>query len=279
MPHGYPLHIDATCDKGNGGTFLCLAGWNFWVLHAERVGSENTREMPPAVERTLAAFGHPSVVIRDLGPAGARAIAGCQQRAIPHLLCHLSFLAAVGHKLLDGYYSMLSSQISCSKVRSQSQDLLHRARSARRVRADLPAILLWILEGEGHKHLPFSFALPHLDFFRRCEQFPRQRDRRLPRLRTSAELGLLRQASQALAHPRRLNSKAGVAARLDHNWTQFRALRSVLHLCAEELPRGARPARSLPQEPEQAFTRLQAIASDLRSYRKNLHQRVQAAAA
>ena len=27
MPHGHPLQIDATCDRGRGGTFLCLAGW------------------------------------------------------------------------------------------------------------------------------------------------------------------------------------------------------------------------------------------------------------
>ena len=147
------------------------------------------------------------------------------------------------------------------------------------MRADLPALLLWLLEGEGHEHLPYPFALPHLDFFRRCEQFPQQRDRRLPRPRTRAELGLLRQASQALADLQRLNSKAAVAARLDRTWTQFQTVRSVLRLSAEELPRGARPARSLPQQPEQAATRLQAIASDLRSYRKNLRQRVQAAAA
>ena len=279
MPHGYPLHIDATCDKGRGGTFLCLAGWNRWVLHAVRVGSENAREMRPAVERTLAAFGDPLAVMRDLGPAGGRAIAGCRQRGIPDLLCHFHFLAAVGHKLLDGYYSLLRSQISRSKVRSQLQDLLRKARSARRVRADLPALLLWLLEGEGHKHLPYPFALPHLDFFRRCEQFPQQRDRRLPRPRTRAELGLLRQASQAIADLQRLNSKAAVAARLDRTWAQFRTLRSVLRLSAEELPRGARPPRSLPQQPEQAATRLQAIASDLRSYRKNLRQRIQAAAA
>ena len=208
--------------------------------------------MRPAVERTLAAFGDPLASMRDLGRAGARAVTGCPQRG---------------------------SQISRSRVRSQLRDLLRKARSAQRVRADLPALLLWILEGEGYKHLPYPFSLPHRDFFRRCEQFPHQRDRRLPRPRTLAELGLLRQASQALADLQRLNSKAAVAARLDHNWTQFRSLRSVLRLSAEELPRGACPARSLPREPEEAAARLQAITSDLRRYRKNLRQRVRTAAA
>ena len=55
-------------------------------------------------------------------------------------------------------------------------------------------------------------------------------------------------------------------------------MRSVLRLSAEELPHGARPARSLLRKPEQAAARLQAIASDLRRYRKNLHQRVRTAA-
>ena len=64
MRHGYPLHIDATCDQGKGGTFLCLAGWTGWVLHAVRIGSENERELRLAVERTLTACGDPLAVMR-----------------------------------------------------------------------------------------------------------------------------------------------------------------------------------------------------------------------
>ena len=96
--------------------------------------------------------------------------------------------------------SQRDSQISRSRVRSQLRGLLRKARLAQRVRVDLPALLLWIQGGEGNKHRRSPFALPHPDFFRRCEQVPRQRDRRLPRPRTRAELGLLRPASQALAN-------------------------------------------------------------------------------
>ena len=127
MPHGYTLHLDATCDRGKGGTFLCPPGWNGWLLHAVLVGAENSGEMRPTVGRTLAAFGDPLAVMRDLGPGGTRAIAGRQQHGIPDLLCHFHFLAAVGHKLLDGYYSMLHTQISRSKVGGQLQDLLRKA--------------------------------------------------------------------------------------------------------------------------------------------------------
>ena len=102
MPQSYPLHIDATCDKGKGGTFLCLAGWTGWVLNAVRVGSENEQQLRPAVERTLTGFGDPLAVLRDLGGAGAKAVADCRLRGIPDLLCHFHFLQAVGHQLLAG---------------------------------------------------------------------------------------------------------------------------------------------------------------------------------
>ena len=119
MPYGYALHIDATCHKGKGGTFRCLDGWTGWTLHAVRIGSENERELRPAVERTLAAFGDPIAVMRDLGRAGAKAVADCRQRGIPDLLCQYHFLAAVGHQLLDDSYALLRSQIARSKVNWQ----------------------------------------------------------------------------------------------------------------------------------------------------------------
>ena len=199
MPHGYALHIDATGDKGKGGTFRCLDGWTGWTLHAVRIGSENERELRPAVERTLAAFGDPVAVMRDLGGAGAKAVADCRQRGIPDLLCQYHFLAAVGHQLLDDSYALLRTQITRSKVRARLRELLRTARSAAGVRADLPALLLWILEGEGRKDLPYPFSLPHRDFHLRGAQFPAERDRRLPRPRTRAELRVLRLAAEALA--------------------------------------------------------------------------------
>ena len=187
LAHGYPLHIDATSDKGKGGTFVCLDGWTGWVLHAVRIGSENERELRPAVERTLAAFGDPLAVLHDLGGAGGKSVADCRARGVPDLLCHYHFLAAVGQQLLDGHYALLRSQSARSKLRSRLRDLLRAARPREPGRPleggreDLPALLLWILEGEARKHLPYPFALPHLDFYRRCRQFQQQRDLRLLR--------------------------------------------------------------------------------------------------
>ena len=273
MPHGYPLHIDATCDRGRGGTFLCLAGWTGWVLHAVRIASENAGELRPAVERTLAAFGDPLAVVRDLGAAGAQAVAACRRRDIPDLLCHFHFLAALGRKLLDGHYSLLRSRISRSKVRTQLQALLRQARSADKVRPDLPALLLWVLEGEGRKHLPYPFSLPHLAFARRCERFPAQRDLRLPAPRTRLEQRMLRQAAEALADLRRLDPKAQLSDRLERTWAVFRRLRSMLRLEEDELPRG--PRTTAPLAPAAAAARLQAIAADLQRYHDELRRRFQ----
>ena len=32
MQPGYPLHLDATCEHGKGGLFVCMDGWRGWVL-------------------------------------------------------------------------------------------------------------------------------------------------------------------------------------------------------------------------------------------------------
>ena len=156
------------------------------------------------------------------------------------------------------------------------RELLRKARSAQGVRTDLPALLLWILEGEGRKDLPYPFCLPHLDFYRRCERFPAQRDRRLPRPRTRAELRILRQAEDALADLQRLDRKAQATARLERGWRAFCSLRSVLRLAEQELPRGQRPTPSAPLGPAAAAARIRAITADLRRYHQDLRQRVRA---
>ena len=215
MAAGYPLHIDATSDKGRGGLFLCLDGWRGWVLHALKVSSENAAELQPAIEHTVAAFGPPLATMRDLGSAGAKAVAGCRLEAVPDLVCHYHFLAAVGKQLLDVEYAALRSQLRRSKVRSGLRELLRSLRGRARVRADLAALILWVLEGSGHKHPPYPFALPHWDFYRRCGQFRHKARRWLPGPRTPAERRVLRQASALLATLGRRQRIAWAVPRLE----------------------------------------------------------------
>ena len=267
LPHGYALHIDATCDKGKGGTFRCLDGWTGWTLHAVRIGSENEAELRPAIDRTLAAFGDPVAVMRDLGKAGSKAVEPCRQRGIPDLLCQYHFLAAVGHQLLDSGYALLRNRIRRSKLRSRLRELLRKARSEPAVRLDLPALLWWVLQGEGRKDLPYPFSLPHLACHRRCAQFAVERDRRLPRPRTRSETRLLAQASEVLADYRRLDPQDKAVERLARGWAAFCQLRTLLRLSDQELPGG-------PRQPAAAAERLQAVAADLQRYHQDLRQRV-----
>ena len=176
MGTGYPLHIDATSEAGKGGLFLCLDGWRGWVLHAVKIASENETALLPAVAHTLAAFGEPVAVVRDLGAAGAKAVAPIRQRAIPDLICHYHFLGAIGKKLFDTEYAVLRQLLRRSKVRGGLRELLRGLRKQcagevyqgkfgqGRLREALPALLLWLLEGAGRKDPPYPFALPHLRF-------------------------------------------------------------------------------------------------------------------
>ena len=276
MAQGYPLHIDATSDKGRGALFLCLDGWRNWVLHAVKVSTENAAEMRPAIPRTVADFGPPVAIMRDLGSAGAKAVKDYRQQAIPDLVCHYHFLAAAGRKLLDVEYAALRSQLRSSKVRSGLRDLLRASRGRARLRADLPALLLWVLEGEGRKDLPYPFALAHWEFYRRCAQFPQRAQRWLPRPRSRPEQGVLRQAEAVLAGLQRRDRLAWAVPRLERSWAAFSALRDVLRLRDDELPRGDRRTPLALRCPARAATRLQAIETVAKAYHARLRERVAA---
>ena len=277
-PLGYPLHIDATCEHGKGGTFVCLDGWTDWVLHAVKIASENESELRPAVDRTLAAFGQPLAIVRDLGSGGEQAVADYRQQGLPDLLCHYHFLAAVGHRLLDDSHASLRSQLTRSRLRKRLRELLKATRPSPAgqlpagVREQLPALLLWLLEGSARKHPPYPFALPELDLYRRCGQFRAACQRRLPEPRTQREQHLLRQVSLAIADLKMLDPQGRLAARLECAESTFQRLRDVLRLTPEELPRGQRPGPTAGLSTQAAAQRLQAIAADLQRYHQQLRE-------
>ena len=51
--YGYQLHLDATCDNGKGGVFVCMDGLYGWVLMAGKIPSENEKYLWPLVENTV----------------------------------------------------------------------------------------------------------------------------------------------------------------------------------------------------------------------------------
>ncbi len=119
MRHGYPLHLDATCEQGLGGLFVCLDGWRGWVLHAARIRSENAAELQLALQVTLDEFGPPLAFVRDLGSVMAKAVAACRTSSAPDLVCHFHFLAAVGGRLLAADHATLRRGLARWKVRSR----------------------------------------------------------------------------------------------------------------------------------------------------------------
>jgi hypothetical protein len=92
MKEGYPLHLDATCEYGKGGLFVCMDGWRGWVLMAARIPSEQEDYLRPWVEKTAALFGDPIATVRDMGEGVGKAVAPLRARGVPDFVCHYHFL-------------------------------------------------------------------------------------------------------------------------------------------------------------------------------------------
>ena len=180
----YPLHLDATCESGKGGLFICMNGWRQWVLVAGRITSENVDHLEPLVRKTVRLFGDPVATGRDMGEAGAGAVKFLGERGIPDFICHYHFLSAVGTKLFDEPYGLLRRLVQGSGLRTELHALLRTLRRYRdpsqpqqedrfgsgQVRENLLAVVLWILAGTGKTDLCFPFSLPHLEIVRRAQQ-------------------------------------------------------------------------------------------------------------
>ena len=90
------LHLDATCEYGKGGLFVCMDGRRGWVLMAGRIPSEHEDYCRPVVEKTAALFGDPIATVRDMGEGMAKAVAPLRARGVSDFVCHDHFLGAVG---------------------------------------------------------------------------------------------------------------------------------------------------------------------------------------
>jgi len=66
---GYVAHIDATCEKGRGGTFVVLSGWDGWALVSGRIETEHHESVSPFLQQAIDTFGAPVGFVRDLGKA------------------------------------------------------------------------------------------------------------------------------------------------------------------------------------------------------------------
>ncbi len=124
--YGYPLHIDATSDRGKGGLFVCMDGFRGWVLCAGKIESESEERLKPFVEKTIALFGAPIATVRDLGPPGRNAVAFPAKNGIPDFVCHYHFLGAIGERLFNSCYAILRKLLSQSSIRPDLRQLLKK---------------------------------------------------------------------------------------------------------------------------------------------------------
>ncbi len=283
MQAGYPLHLDATCEHGKGGLFVCMDGWQGWVLLAARIPSEKEDYLRPWVEKTTTLFGDPIATVRDMGEDVADAVASLRTRGVPDFICHYHFLGAVGKKLFEKPYRALSNLLRQHKVQGDLRILLRELRQYWKsntfsgrfgpgpVHEDLPALVLWILEGEGKKALLYPFSLPYLELLQRCQQALRKAECWVPSPRTPA-------TRQAIAYLTRLVNRlerdthfATMAARLEKGWQAFCELRDVLQLTNAELPNGD-PHHQIAL-PALEAKRLDMIEKSAKEYEAELRER------
>lgn len=278
---GYPLHIDATCDQGRGGLLVCMDGWRGWVLRSGRISSEAAEQVRPTVQETVALFGTPVAIVRDMGSGVSGAVARLREAGIPDLICHYHFLAAVGQRLLDRRHQALRGMIRVARVRTKMRLLLadlQRYRASRdgrlgpgSVRDNLRALVLWLLEGNGAKEAPFPFALPHLEFVRRCRQAMERVDQWVPCPRTQPERRAVRHLSYLVSHLERDQRLPSHVDQLEERWRLFVELRDVLRLSTADLPHGQSGAQAR-QIPALELVRLEQIKKEVEAYQGELQR-------
>lgn len=288
---GYSLHLDATCEAGKGGLFVTIDGLRGWILGAARIPSEHHSYLTPVIEKTVALFGDPLATMRDLGEAGAKAVAPLCDRGIPDLLCHFHFLRALGKKLFDPLYGELRSLVRQSRVAADLKTLLrelHRYQEADpgaydgsfatgSVRDGLLALVLWVLEGTGTKDFAYPFGLPCVDLVHRARQLPEVAEQFLPCPRTQPEwaaLGHLHFIARKLDTPRFVP----FAQQLQDHCHAFRELRDTLGVTNAVLPGAPHSARP-PELPALELARLQEIETAFMAYEKSLQRSPSPAAA
>ncbi len=286
MEGGYPLHIDATNEYGKGGLFLCLDGFRGWVLHAVKIATENSTELRPAVEKTVDLFGDPIAIMRDLGSGGAKSVKHLRQKGIPDLICHYHFLGAVGKKLFDDNYSALRNLLRQSKIRTKLRELLRELRRNQaadvyagkfghgRMRENLLALVLWVVEGNGGKDLPYPFCLPHLGFYQRCLDITNRAQRWISFPRSQVERRVLKQLSSIIAQMNKIERFAWVVPILEENWTSFCQLRDILRLTDAEYPRGDRRNSTNRDSLAIKVERLLEVEKNIAIYHEEIRQNV-----
>jgi hypothetical protein len=195
---GWPLHIDATGEDGQGTLLVAYAGWRGWALGAWKISTECTEAILPKLRTVEARFGAPCAIMRDLGKAVIEAARDfVAERKIPVLGCHLHFVKDIGKDLLRDDHDELRDLFRRFKVlphlRTLARDLGRglgaNIERGRRDVADwlagaderflmpegqaglavVRALGQWVLDyADDGTDAGFPFDRPYLDLYHRC---------------------------------------------------------------------------------------------------------------
>jgi len=198
---GWPMHVDATGEKGRGMIFVVMAGWRKWVLGSWKIATERSDFMLPCLRDTVERFGLPCAAMRDLGRAVIPTLdelVSELQLDIPVLACHQHFLADIGKDLLKSDHSELRELFRSSKVCPKINSLIrelglnigpkinearqsvldwqalpdteHRLPPGKDGLAVIRSLAQWVIDYKADlSGLDFPFDRPYLEFYKRCK--------------------------------------------------------------------------------------------------------------
>jgi hypothetical protein len=301
---GYPLHIDCTGEEGRGVLLVAYAGWQDWVLGSWKIPTECSEKILPHLRETVALFGIPCAIVRDLGKAVTLAANGLVEDTgvdIPVLGCHLHFLADVGEDLLEKSYDQLRRVFRRFSIRSALRTLvrdlgrklephlpfLHEEITEwidTRSEQDLPpgraglaicrSLAQWALDyqSDGQNH-GFPFDRPYFYLFERCHRVRRATDAYLRRPPDDTKvLGTLRRVARILDPVVAEPTFNNVARKLSERAALFDEVREALRIYPKEeaKKRGSqstRPPKSEAMELRDIHHSIDTLTCSLRNRR------------
>jgi hypothetical protein len=199
---GYPLHIDASGEKGRGTLLVAYSGWRHWVLDAWKISSERADIIEDRIKGVINTFGSPCAFVRDLGRGMQLAtdkLVANLDTPVPILACHYHFLKDVGKDLLKPGNTRLRNLFRQFKIRPnlrrlsrelgkmigsehlqakqnikkwlKEAEIKNLILTGRDGLATIRVLCQWVLDYKNDgSNLEFPFDQPYLHFFNRCSK-------------------------------------------------------------------------------------------------------------
>lgn len=292
---GYILHIDGTCEEGSRVLLVCMDSISGQVLEAEKIGSENVKEVTGVLKTVLRDWGRPLAIVHDLRKSLITA-AGEVFNGVPQFVCHYHFAADVGEDILKTDVDRLRNLVRRTKVRPMLGALIRSLKdsavnadssepavasiiglrstaelretcSPEMAKAVAHALASWIMAfsraGDGYG---FPFDMPYLTLYERIEDvyrvlskasdsWPSGRRNPLAPLKRLHDILARVTASEHTAEFRSLVAETKQDRRI------FEQFRSALRVC----PKGGKRRRNDEGAPSSlSRKRHEAVLSDLR---------------